>query len=370
MAKGTKNKPQNSKQLDNSKVAKRYVSQSDVPRYSLNDALRVAQAIADNYGKAPTKPLNIAAALDLAPASGQFRMLIGASSAYGLTEGSYHSDYVSLTDLGRRIVASAVEEDELPARREAFLRPRVIREFLTQYNSSKIPVERIGRNVLEEMGVPPDATERTFNLIINGGRELGVIRELKGNLYGDLEGVTVSQVISSEEIEEQSDTGSQQDQGTGTEERHKEEKSESREPPFAATAPVRSTDNNKVFITHGKNKDIVNQLKELLSFGKFEPIISSERETISKPVPDKVMDDMRSCYAAIIHVGNEIKLLDQDANEHIFLNQNVLIEIGAAMALYGRRFILLVERGVSLPSNLQGLYEVRYEGDKWTMRRQ
>jgi predicted nucleotide-binding protein len=33
------------------------------------------------------------------------------------------------------------------------------------------------------------------------------------------------------------------------------------------------------------------------------------------------------------------------------------------MALYGRRFILLVREGVKLPSNLQGLYEVRYQGD-------
>jgi len=33
------------------------------------------------------------------------------------------------------------------------------------------------------------------------------------------------------------------------------------------------------------------------------------------------------------------------------------------MALYGRRFILLVRDGVKLPSNLQGLYEVRYQGD-------
>jgi len=48
--------------------------------------------------------------------------------------------------------------------------------------------------------------------------------------------------------------------------------------------------------------------------------------------------------------------------EHPQLNSNVLIEIGAAMALYGRNFILLVEEGASLPSNLQGLYEVRYEG--------
>jgi len=41
----------------------------------------------------------------------------------------------------------------------------------------------------------------------------------------------------------------------------------------------------------------------------------------------------------------------------------VLIEIGAAMALFGRRFILLVREGVKLPSNLQGLFEVRYTGD-------
>jgi predicted nucleotide-binding protein len=46
------------------------------------------------------------------------------------------------------------------------------------------------------------------------------------------------------------------------------------------------------------------------------------------------------------------------------VNPNVLIEIGAAMALYGRRFILLVKDGVQLPSNLQGLYEVRFSGDK------
>lgn len=47
----------------------------------------------------------------------------------------------------------------------------------------------------------------------------------------------------------------------------------------------------------------------------------------------------------------------------MFLNPNVLIEIGAAMALYGRQFILLVRDGVKLPSNLQGLYEVRYAND-------
>ena len=72
---------------------------------------------------------------------------------------------------------------------------------------------------------------------------------------------------------------------------------------------------------------------------------------------------MRDCGAAIIHVEGEMTLMDSEANEHIVLNPNVLIEIGAALALYGKKFILLVKDGIKLPSNLQGLYEVRYEGD-------
>jgi predicted nucleotide-binding protein len=79
------------------------------------------------------------------------------------------------------------------------------------------------------------------------------------------------------------------------------------------------------------------------------------------------MDDMRTCRAAVIYVGAEGVLYDKEGNEFPQINGNVLIEIGAAMALYGESFILLVEEGVKLPSNLQGLYECRYEGDELNM---
>ena len=124
--------------------------------------------------------------------------------------------------------------------------------------------------------------------------------------------------------------------------------------------------NNRVFITHGKNNKILEQVKEIVAYGKFEPVVAKERETAAKPVPDKVMDDMRTCSAAVIHVGVEETLTNSDGEKVAQINGNVLIEIGAAMALYGRRFILLVEEGLKLPSNLQGLYECRYEGKELT----
>ena len=126
-------------------------------------------------------------------------------------------------------------------------------------------------------------------------------------------------------------------------------------------------DNNRVFITHGKNLQILDQVKELVEYGKNEPVIAMEHETSARPVPQKVMDDMRTCNAAVIHVSAEGVLFNQDGDEVPQINQNVLIEIGAAMALYGDKFVLLVEEGVSLPSNLQGLYECRYQGNELNM---
>lgn len=122
--------------------------------------------------------------------------------------------------------------------------------------------------------------------------------------------------------------------------------------------------NTKVFISHGKNKEIVAQLKELLSFGRFTPVVSIERDTTSIPVPEKVFQDMRECAAAVIHVMSEGELLDPAGNSIPHINENVLIEIGAAIALYQKRFVLLVQKGVKLPSNLQGLYRCEYEGAK------
>lgn len=124
---------------------------------------------------------------------------------------------------------------------------------------------------------------------------------------------------------------------------------------------------HRVFITHGKDAGIRNQIEELIKFGSFEPVLSVKTESLAKPVPLKVLDEMRGCQAAVIHVSVDQKVMDASGNEVDLVNQNVLIEIGAAMALYRDKFILLVEDGVTLPSNLQGLYECRYSGSELSM---
>ncbi len=110
------------------------------------------------------------------------------------------------------------------------------------------------------------------------------------------------------------------------------------------------------------DKKIVATLKDMLEYGDFEPVVSVERETTSKRVPT-------TCWMTCVRAGPGLFTSasrrcsgTQTVRSTASSNSNVRIEIGAAMALYGRNFILLVEAGTTLPSNLQGLYEVRYEG--------
>jgi predicted nucleotide-binding protein len=336
-----------------------YVSQADVPIFSLEDSLRVARALVDNYNCQPATPLQVASALDMTPTSGGFRNLCGSSIAYGLTSGGYNAQQILLEPIGRKILKPTTENEDLNARREAVLRPRVLGEFLRKYSGGSLPRQDIALNVLQDLGVPRDRSDAVHQLIIESARSVGFIREIKGKSFVDLSGVSVSINGDEQPID---------DEGEKSENGHQEH-ADSRanvHPPLVtpvSSQAISNQDARRVFVTHGRNKTFLDPIKRLLAFGEMTPVVSVERQSVSKPVPDKVMDDLRGCGAAIIHVDEELRLVDKDANEHVVINPNVLIEIGAAMALFGRRFILLVKKGLTLPSNLQGLYEVRYDGD-------
>lgn len=339
------------------------VSQADIPAYSLEDAIKVPRAIADNYGRKPTAPLKVAAAMNVQPNSGPFRMVTGAAMAYGLTKGGPNAPLIEITPLGLRILKPTKEGDDLAAKREAILKPRVVGKFLTQYDNSPVPRRDIALNVLStEMGVPEQRADAVFEMIMDGARSVGFVQKIKDREYISLEGAGATEeeetYDAAEPIESLREDSPQLDT--------------IRTPPPVLSAPTYgsaieatlSATSKRVFITHGKNKDFIDPIKKVITFGKYEAVVAEEKQSVSKPVPDKVMGLMRSCGAAIIHVDVEKVVKDEDGNEVQVLNPNVLTEIGASQALYGRRFILLVKEGVKLPSNLQGLYEVRYSGDK------
>lgn len=293
-----------------------YVSQSDVPIYSIDEALRIPQALVDNYAGGPATPLHVASALNMSPASGTFRNLCGSALAYGLTVGGYNAPEISLDSLGKRIVSPEEEEEDLIARREAVLKPRILSEFIRKYQNAPLPRRDIALNVLASMGVPRERTESVYTLILDTAQSVGFVREIKGKQYIDLIGVASKPAISTQQQENNGD-GLHHSDNSPVNSDSPEKQVPKATPPIHQSNPQNLEQiNRRVFVTHGKNRAFIDPIKKLLGFGEMIPVVSVERESVSKPVPDKVMDDMRSCGAAIIHVDGEIRLIDQEAKEH------------------------------------------------------
>src|ERR1019366_6937953 len=82
----------------------------------------------------------------MSPSSGSFRTLAGAAIAYGLTSGGAFASEIAITPLGMRIVRPTLEGDDLAARREALLIPKVLGEFLRQYDGAALPADTIASN--------------------------------------------------------------------------------------------------------------------------------------------------------------------------------------------------------------------------------
>ena len=163
------------------------VMQTDVPRVSLEQAVRVPRAIADNYAAGPVRPLDVAAALDMTPSAGTFRILCGAAIGYGLTEGGPNAAEISITELGRRIVTPLVEGDDDAAKREAALVPTVEKQFLEKYNGSPLPVEKIALNVLVSLGVPQSSASRLYGVIKENAEYVAFFKVIKDKTYVDLD---------------------------------------------------------------------------------------------------------------------------------------------------------------------------------------
>lgn len=344
-----------------------YFKQADFPQTTLQQAQKIASTLVDNFAGRDGSPPDIALSIGISPTSSGWPTLAGSSIAYGLTDGGVNANTIKLTPLGRKLVAPEQEGEDLTARREAIMKPRISKEFFERYRRAKFPNDAIAGNVLKTLGLPLDRVQSALEIVKANGRYAGIIRETPTGPFVSLDSPGVPAPTATPafpEHEADDEIGGRIEGAPEVPAVTPKTPGPGLQAPLTPSPPSYDPKTNRVFISHGKQKPIVTQIKELLAFGNFDPIVSVERESTAIPVPEKVFEDMRSCGAGVIHVGAEGRYRDREGSEHGKINENVLIEIGAAMALYGKKVVLLVEKGVTLPSNLQGLYRCEFEGDR------
>ena len=291
-------------------------------------------------------------AVGVKPSSSGWRALTGAAIGYGLTSGGYNAATIGLTDLGRRAVAPEEDGEDLEALREACLRPTIIGGFLGKYDGSKFPREDIARNVLQsQFNVPKDRAAEVLTMIVDNADAIGAFRTMGGDRYVSLAPLAPKERVSGDVTEKRSqpspaktleEVGQPADVG--------EAANVQDERPVGA-----------VFVGHSRGTKVLEQVKQLLELADLRAEVAVEQETAAIPVPDKVFDAMSRSDAAIICVTADA---GRQSDEGYEVNANVLIEIGAAYVRHDKRLVLLWDRRVRVPSNLQGLYRCEFEGDE------
>jgi hypothetical protein len=324
------------------------VSQADVPRHPLGEALKVARCIEDHYGGSVTTPLDVATSIGSTPTSSWFRTITGAAIAYGLTSGGPNSAHIGLTSLGRRAAAPTDESDERAATVEALLKPRIVREFLQKYDQKKLPPDHIAQNVLTQLGVDREASERTLAVIRDSALFAGVLRSHKDNEYVDLHGQHQTTGVGPAQQPDEADAV--------------EPEWETGEPagPIRRSAPAQP---RPIFIGHGRNHGPLKKLQAILDNFAIPYKVVLDEPDLGRPIPVKVQNVLRECGSAILVFTKDEQFFDGEGNEFWRPSENVVYELGAASYQYDERVVVLKEKGIRFPLDFEGIGSIEFEQD-------
>lgn len=329
------------------------VSQGDIPALPLEKARRVASAIAENYASDPTRPLDVASALNVSPTSGPFRTLCGAALGYGLTDGGPNATTIGLTALGRRLETPTEVGEDIAALKEAAQTPTVATKFYAKYDGLALPPQNIAENVLVGFDVPRDRAADVYGLLIANAEYAGLIKTIKDKKYIDTSGTpAVEPATPEEDLLEPAGAASEESEDSAA------------VTPRQASVPDPVRPKNAIFIGHGGKRGPMEQLVKILNEYSIPHKQAVAEANQGRPIPQKVADVMRDCGAAILVFTADKEYFDKEGNSIWKASENVSHELGAASVLYGDRIVIFKERGIELPSNFSSVGYIEFEPDK------
>lgn len=121
---------------------------------------------------------------------------------------------------------------------------------------------------------------------------------------------------------------------------------------------IQSQENySNVFIVHGHDGELKNEVALLLEKQRINGIVLSEQVNSGRTIIEKFEDNSDKCGAAIILMtADDEGKSKTDVELSKRARQNVIFEAGYFMGMRGRdKVIIIVESGVEIPSDLQGV---------------
>lgn len=326
---------------------------SDFPKHSLEEALRVPNALEHANGGQPLPPTETAIALGASPGSSEFRTILSSSIKYGLTSGSFNTDRVTLEQLGRNIVEPTSNESKNASLVTAALTPPTFKAIYEYFKGKKLPESVFFQNtVVREFDVPREHAEKCVSVFHANMIFVGLIREAKTGLWLATDAVGTPIMPTEPNPENVIDEDVPQDEPDTVVSK-----------PDTPVPTERKDAKNAIFLGHGKNKKPLEQLKAILDQYKIPYKVAIEEPNKFRPISQKVAETMQECGAAILIFSADEEFTDSTGHSYFRPNENVIYELGASSVLYGGKIVIFKEDGVELSTNFRDIGYISFQKD-------
>lgn len=137
---------------------------------------------------------------------------------------------------------------------------------------------------------------------------------------------------------------------------------EAKEWPVKERQRAKDFDPKNVFISHGRNELVKLKIKDYVEKDlDRKPIWFERYAEYGRGIFENLEDLTDKCSSAIIILTKE----DELKSDEIIARQNVIHELGYCQAKFGRENVaVLVEKGITVPSNISGSLYVDFEQEK------
>ncbi len=135
------------------------------PTFSLEESIKIPLILKEKNGGNQWSPKLIANALNFSESSNKFYYLAASSRDFGFTLGGRDSEYISLTEKGRKLVYAASRTEELKLKKAAFFGVDLFKKVFHHYNGCNLPeMKYLGNTLQEEFKLSYERHEEFANL--------------------------------------------------------------------------------------------------------------------------------------------------------------------------------------------------------------
>jgi predicted nucleotide-binding protein len=336
------------------------------PPFPLAEARTVAEAVRESNAGKPINRILLAQAMGLSPNNSKFRDLIMASYRYGLTEGNYKSETISLTPSGENLSQPRDEAERVQALRDAFKHVAIYEQLLNHFANQKLPDTQFVKNIIERkpFSISPEWSKEVADGFAADAEHVGFLREVSGSRYIVLD-ASVAEPLRETGVTPVATAPTPSD---GPVDRAHPVDAPAAEAPQQRDAPplLAPTVRPKpiqMFIAHGSRRKPLEQLEKILNEWMVPFVVAVDEPNAGRPISQKVADLMNDCTAGIFIFTGDDEFTDAAGQTVFRPSQNVVYELGAASLLYGRKIVIFREVGVSFPSDFSDLGWIDFDRD-------